>query len=345
MVFKEFTDTISDCEYFLYTHIMEIPESSFEYSKTLNNEQWNLIYREKQAIALYCCIQNMAHIIFSNDCFKVKNIFETTIIESGYLIENLKNIKEILISSPRNVRNQIEYSNNPFEMGQIEIIYNSFINEKIKLNSEDEFNKKTIILEDKYDFVINLWKEHCGLVMLDNKKWEVYKYRYQYFIQHNNKYFFSTDLIKLIDADLILGTNLNEINIDSASFLNEAFFYYTTRDNYTIIDTKCGLINILNGVIITNNSYYGICDFYKNTFFKVSTKNLDSSKYSYGFSYGLIGINGEELLQPIYSEIRLVTHKDNRFNIWLKKEKSDDEWFIYEQDSNKLRIAEEIDFL
>ena len=182
--------------------------------------------------------------------------------------------------------------------------------------------------------------------MLDNKTWEVYKHKYQYFIQHNDKYFFSTDLLTLYDADSIFKIKLNEKNINSASFISEIFFYYTTRVNYTNNDDiKCGLINTLNGVIITNNSYYGICNFYKEKYFKVSSKNSDNSKYPYGFSYGLIDINGEELLQPIYFDIRLVVREDNTFNIWLKEEKGSEDWLIYEQVSNKIRKAEEIDFL
>jgi hypothetical protein len=344
MRFKEFLDTISDYEYFSYTHIMEIPELSLAYAKTLNNEQWNLIYREKQSIALCCCIENKVHIIFSNDCYQLVNIAESTKVESGCLIENLYNFKKIIISAPQNFKNKIEYSNNLFEMGQIEIIYDTLNNEKIKFNSEVDLNNNR--LEDKYDSVINLWNKHCGLVMLDNKTWEVFKYKYQYFIRYNDKYFFSTDLLTLYDAASILNINLNEKNIDSASFISEDFFYYTTRVNYTNYDDiKCGLINILNGVIITCNSYYGICNFYKNKYFKVSIKNSNNSKYPYGFSYGLIDINGEELLQPIYFDIRLVVRKDNTFNIWLKEEKGSEDWLIYEQLSNKIRKAEEIDFL
>ena len=54
----------------------------------------------------------------------------------------------------------------------------------------------------------------------------------------------------------------------------------------------------------------------------------------YQIRTGLIDINGNELLPPIYNEIRLITQEDNKFKFCVKKDKTDDEGFIYEQDSN-----------
>jgi uncharacterized protein (DUF2344 family) len=60
---------------------------------------------------------------------------------------------------------------------------------------------------------------------------------------------------------------------------------------------------------------------------------------------GLIDINGNELLPALYYEIIIIPDNDNKLTIWLKKEEKNNEWLIYDQDSNKIRKATENDFL
>lgn len=344
MIFKEFIDTISDYEYFSYTHIMEIPESSFEYSKTLNNEQWNLIYREKQSIALCCCIENNVHIIFSNDCFKVENILESTKVDNGCIIENRDNIKQVYINAPRNISNEINFSENPHEFGTIELA-----SELFKQNiTIPEPNFKTIEkpfrLEDNFEDVIDLRKATCAQVSVDEKLWYVFEHEFKYLVLQKSKYYFTPDLVKLVEASQILPYNLDEINIYHASFISNELFYYTTLEIFENHknDTRCGLISVTKGEILKGDRYSSVQRFCGGKYFIVDLKYLTDG---YHIKTGLIDINGNELLPPIYNDIKLITKEDNKFEIWLKKEKTDDEWFIYEQDSNNIRKAEEIDFL
>ena len=328
MIFKEFIDTISDYEYFLYTHIMEIPESSFEFSKTLNNEQWNLIYREKKAIALYCCIQNMAHIVFSNDSFKVKNIFETTKVDNGCIIENRDIIKQVYINAPRNISNEIKFSENPHEFGTIELA-----SELFKQNiTIPEPNFKTIEkpfrLEDNFENVIDLREASCGQVSVDEKAWHIFEHEFKYLVSQNSIYYFTPDLVKLVEASQVLPYNLNEIDIYHASFISNELFYYTTLEIFENHknDTRCGLISVTKGEILKGDRYSSVKRFCGGKYFIVDLKYLTDG---YHIKTGLIDINGNELLPPIYNEIRLITQEDNKFKFCVKKDKTDDE-FIYE---------------
>lgn len=344
MTFEEFSATISPTEFFGYTHIMEIPESSLSFAKMLNNEQWNTILEKNFAIGLCCCIENMVHIIFSNNCYKVTEVLKSTIVENGIIIENRENIKQIYIKAPRNITNEIHFSDNPYDIGTIELI-----SEHFKKNStipEPKFKsiEKPLRLEDNFDHVINLRKATCAQVSVDEKLWHVFEHEFQYLVLKNSIYYFTPDLVKLVEASQVLPFNFNGLDISNASFISNELFYYTTFEifeNYKN-DTRCGLISVTKGEILKCDRYSTVSGFYAGEYFIVSLKYFTGG---FQIKTGLIDINGNELLPPIYQEIILITEEDNKIKIWVKKERAGDEWFIYEQDSNKLRIAQEIDFL
>lgn len=342
MIFKDFIQTVSNYECFSYTHIMEIPKTSLAFAKTLNNEQWNAIYQQREAIALCCKIDNDINILFSNDCYR-ENIFpESSIIEIGSIVIDKNKITEIRISAPRNKNGEIEFSNTPSEYGKIEIILQSNIKNKKEVGHNIRIREKAENLEDKFDFVINLRGVHCGQVTIDNNLWQVFEHEYKYLIEHSKKYYFSSDLDKLIDAKSILGIDLSGKNIDSASFISNDLFYYNTRQTYSnYSDIRCGLISISRGEIINNNRYSNVVKYVGGNYFVV---NLFDDNNGLKIKYGLTDINGEQLLPPIYYEIRPVIHKDKSIKFWIKTEKMSNDWLIFEQDEKNIRMAKENDY-
>jgi hypothetical protein len=342
MTFKEFIETVSTYECFSYTHIMEIPKSSLAFAKKLNNEQWNTILQQRGAIALCCKIDNDINILFSSDCYK-DNIFpETSIIDNGSIVIDKNKIAEIIISAPRNEKGEIQFSNTPSEFGLIEIISPNIIKDKKEVGPNIRIKEKAKNLEEKFDFVINLREKHCGQVSVDNNLWQVFEHEYIYLIQHNEKYYFSSDLNNLIDAEVVLAIDLNEKNIYSASFISNDLFYYSTRETYTnYSDCRCGLISISRGQILNSNRYYGVVHYVGGNYFIVNSFYENNRLM---IKNGLIDINGEELLPPIYYEIRSVIQKDKSIKFWIKKEKIDNDWMIFEQDKKNIRMAKENDY-
>lgn len=342
MTTNEFIQTISTYESFPYTHIMEIPKSSLVFAKTLNNEQWNEIYQQRVAIALCCIIDNDINILFSIDCYKNNILPESSILDNGSIFINKNNIAKILISAPRNKKGEIQFSNTPSEFGQIEIISPNIIKDKKEVGPNTRISEKAENLEDKFDFVFNLRGKHCGQVHVDNNLWQVFEHEYKYLIQHNEKYYFSSDLDKLIDAKSILGVDLSGKNIDSASFISNDFFYYHTRETYTnYSDIRCGLISISRGEIINNNRYSNIIRYFGGNYFTVDLFDDDNGLK---IKKGLIDVNGEELLPPIYDELKTVIQKDKSIKFLVKKEKNDNDWLIFEKGSKNIRIAKENDY-
>ena len=343
MTFEEFTSTISATEYFDYSHIMEIPESSLLFAKLLNNEQWNFICKEKYAIALCCCIEDKVHIIFSSNCYKVNNVLESTKIEDGCIIENPNKIKKVYINPPRNTNGEMYFSDTPYELGTI-IIASEFLYQKTPVHSEQKHKSKEIDLKDNFERVIDLRRNTCAQVSVDDKPFYIFEHEFKYLVLQNNAYYFTNDLVELIDAIKVLFININGFEIDYASFISNEFFYYTTKDfdaNFKT-HTKCGIISITKGEIVKSNRYSRVSHFLESKYFIV---NLKDSNENYKRNEGLLDINGNELLPPIYNEIRIIAENDNRFKIWMKKEDKGDEWFIYDQDANKIRKAIEKDFL
>jgi hypothetical protein len=342
MTFKEFIQTISTYEYFDYTHIMEIPKSSLAFAKTLTIEQWNEIYQQRVAIALCCIIDNDINILFSTDCYK-NNIFsESLIIDNGSVVIDKNKIDKIIISAPRNKNGEIQFSNTPSEFGQIEIISPNILKDKKEVVPNIRIQEIAENLEDKFDFVIDLRRKHCGQVTVDNNLWQVFNHEYRYLIEHSKKHYFSSDLSKIIDAESILGVDLSGKNIDSASFISNDIFYYKTRETYTnYSDIRCGLISISRGEIINNNRYSNVVKYVGGNYFVV---DLYEENNGLKIKYGLININGVELLPPIYAEIRAVFQKDKSIKFWVKKEMNNNDWLIFEQDSKNIRMAKKNDY-
>lgn len=342
MTFNEFIQTVSTYECFSYTHIMEIPKSSLAFAKTLNNEQWNAIFQQRVAIALCCKTDTDINILFSIDCYK-DNIFpESSIIDSGSIVIDKHKIAEIIISAPRNKKGEIQFSNSPSEFGQIEIISPNIIKGKKEVEQNIGFLGKAENLEDKFDFVVNLRSKHCGQVSVDNKLWQIFEHEYKYLIQHNEKYYFSSDLNNLIDAKVVLAIDLNEKNITSASFISNDLFYYSTRETFTnYSDIRCGLISISRGQILNNNRYHGVVSYVGGNYFIV---NFFYENNRLIIKNGLINLNGEELLPPIYDEILPVIQKDKSYKFWIKKEKMDNDWLIFEYDEKNIRMGKENDY-
>jgi hypothetical protein len=339
MTFKEFIETISNYEYFPYSHIMEIPESSLAFAKTLSNDQWDTIYEQKVAIALCCKIKNDIIILFSSDCFKDNIRTESSIKDKGSIVIDKDEIGKIQISAPRNKRGEIKFSDTPIKFGQIEIISPDI--KKVKKQLEPKINRKEN-LEDNFDFVINLRGQLCGHVSVDNKIFQIFEHFYKYLIRHNYRYFFSSDLINLIDAKDVLGIELNEKNITGASFISDDIFYYNTRETFTdYSDSRCGLISISKGEIINNNRYTSVDHFVGGNHFIV---NFFENSNGLQIYHGLIDINGKELLPPIYDKIMPVIEKDKPIIFRIKKERKDNDFYIFEQDSSNLRIATDNDF-
>jgi hypothetical protein len=187
MTFKEFIQTVSTYECFSYTHIMEIPESSLAFAKTLSNDQWNTIYEQRAAIALCCKFDNDIIFLFSSNCYK-NNVFpESSIVVDGRIVIDKNKIEEIIISAPRNIKGEIQFSITPCEFGQIKIISPNIIKDKKELGSNIRITEKAINLEDKFDFVINLRGKHCGQVTVENNLWQAFEHEYKYLIEHSNK--------------------------------------------------------------------------------------------------------------------------------------------------------------
>jgi hypothetical protein len=343
MTFEEFANTISRTEYFDYSHIMEIPESSLSYAKLLNNEQWNYICKEKYAIALCCCIEDKVHIIFSGNCYKVTDVLESTKVEQSCIIENLNNIKKVYITSPRNINGEIYFSDEPHELGRIKLV-SEFLYQKTPVYSEQRQKSKDIDLKDNFERVFDLRRNTCAQVSVDDKPFNVFEHEFKFLVLQNNAYFFTNDLIQLVDASKVLSININKFEIDYATFISNEFFYYTALEfdanfkNYT----KCGLISTSKGEIVKSNRYSSISHFIESKYFIV---NLKDKNEKYKVNDGLIDINGNELLPALYYEIIIIPDNDNKLTIWLKKEEKNNEWLIYDQDSNKIRKATENDFL
>lgn len=365
MTFEYFIETISPYEYFPYTHIMEIPESSLEFAKALNHEQWNSIYSQRVAIALCCKINSNINILFSNDCYQ-GNIFpESAIIENGCMLVDLNQISKVLSLAPRNQKGEIHFSDAPSIFGQIRIIPQKIVENKkdVELNAGLFKSPKTQIetndndssksddgrvenSKNTFDWVINLREKHCGQVTVqetkDKKLFKVFDHEYKYLIKNDGKYYFSINLETLIDARVLLGIDLNEKRIDSASFISNDLFYYTTRSTFTdYSDCRCGLISISGGEIINNNRYTDVSLYVGGYYFIV---NYYDESNGLKIKSGLVDINGEELLPTNFNEIRPVFQKDNSFKFWIQKEKMDAYWMIFEQKTRKIRDATEEEY-
>jgi hypothetical protein len=147
MNLEEFVESISKYEYFEYSHIMEIPETSFEYAKRLNHNQWKLVYNQSNAIALCCIKSDRVHILFPHIFFSNLNIPNNSIIDKGHLVLVRSLISKVEVFWP-NEDNSLWFSNKQKTFGQMNIYYKESVDnlfENIILNNSNfnSDNKKS----------------------------------------------------------------------------------------------------------------------------------------------------------------------------------------------------------
>jgi WG containing repeat len=346
MDLNEFIETISQHEVFPYTHIMEIPESSLEFAKTLKPDQWNVIFSKRLAIALSCQISDTISIVFSEECYRENILPDSAKVEKGCIILNKNVISNIVISAPLNEKGKIKFSENPCEFGKLHINSKEGIENKEEVYKDNWFSEKTQNPEDKFDRVINLRPNHVGQVIVDGNYYH-FDHEYKYLVEYDGNYYFSTDLENLIDAKNVLGVSLNGKNINDASFISDDLFYYKTRDTYSNYqDCRCGLISIAAGELIKNNRYSYVVRPIGNDYFIVNIYNdgNEKEKKELTIKFGLIDKTGKELVPPIYEEIIPVLKEDKTIKIWVQKAKNDKDWMIYDHQIGKLRVALQEDY-
>jgi hypothetical protein len=141
MYLEEFVDSISKYEYFPYSHIMEIPESSFEYAKQLNHNHWNFVYKDTNAIALCCIIGDKIHILFPYRFFTSVNVPQSAIVEKGHVIlmKSLVSIVEVVWPEEDN---SIWFTNKQSRFGQLNIYYKESGDERLENLAQDDINLK-----------------------------------------------------------------------------------------------------------------------------------------------------------------------------------------------------------
>lgn len=334
MKFENFIASISDYEYFPYTHIMEIPKESLPYAKTLNQKEWNFIYEKKSAIALCCIIDEEINIVFSENCYQDNKIPKSVKIDLGVISINKSNLSSIIISAPRNKNGEIEFSDTIIEYGKIEIFSELHLDEISNLK-DSLLKKSEVSIYDRYDFVIDMRKNHCGQVSIDNKLWSINKQKYQYLIQHSNTYYFSNDGLNIVEVKSILGVDLNNKEISNASFLTDDLFYYQTIEFISKInERRCGLISISKGEILKNDVYTSISHYIGEKYLVVD--KIEHTPH-YNIRKGLIDINNFELLSPSYWEINYTIQNDNSYLFQVYKFFGDKKWQIFDPNSKILR--------